>query len=587
MTRRVIVGASCSGKSTYTWENRADDDLVVDFDRIAGALGNTKPHDSSGLIGEATFRARLSAIKTALERDENSWIIHGNPSAEQIDEYVAVGAEFIVLDPGLDECLARAEAEDRPDGTEENIRAWYDDPPSLPDTATVTTITDTTEAHMKTSMKTGRPHAAASGPTMRGANRYWGTIAPPKSKAEFFDAVTTPAPAGDGTVATIRMYGPIDSWGGWWGISASDVSDVLDALPDSVTQIILRINSPGGEVFEAMAILNMLRAHKATVTGVVDGLAASAASVIAAGCDDTVMSPGTQMMIHSPLSWTYGNAEDLRKLAETLDSIEASIIEIYRDKAGESTWGQLLAAETWYTAQQAVEAGLADRVAVIKDAGETATAGADEDPDELEPLEGDDVDDLYLAARARLQTHPTAATAARKPPSSTESGEPNRKDEAMAYGDLQAGLRERLGVTDAAATDDELLAAVDEALSEQPDAPAAPAATIPAGTQIIEDNVLEQLRADAAAGREARDEQIRARRDGIITAALRDGRITAATAPNFRALLDADEDGTTKVLDSMAKNTVPVAEIGHAENLSEEDALMAQAGWGAENEEAR
>lgn len=575
MTRKVIVGASCSGKSTYTWDNRADDDLVVDFDKIAGALGNTKPHDSSGLIGEATFRARLSAINTALERDENSWIIHGNPSAEQIDEYIDAGAEFVVLDPGMDECLARADDEGRPEGTEENIRAWYAGPPTFPAKATVTTITDTMEAHMhKIQART-----AASTPTMRGANRYWGNVTPPKNKTEFFNAITIPAPTGDGSIATIRMYGPIDSWGGWWGVSASDVSDVLDALPDTVTQIILRINSPGGEVFEAMAILNMLRAHKATVTGVVDGLAASAASVIAAGCDDTVMSPGTQMMIHSPLSWTYGNAEDLRKLAGTLDSIEASIVEIYRDKAGESDWASLLAEETWFTAQQAVEAGLADRVGVIQDAGETSTAGGEDDLDELDPLEGDTVDDLFAAARARLQTHPIAATAARKLPRSTESGDPNRKDEAMAYGDLQAGLRERLGVTDAAADDETLLAALDESLAEQPHTPAAAAATIPAGTRLIEDSIYEQMRADAAAGREAREQQIRDRRDAKIKAALNDGRITAATAPTFRALLDSDEDGTTAALDAMAKNSaLPVAEIGHGVddvNASDEAAYRA------------
>ena len=63
------------------------------------------------------------------------------------------------------------------------------------------------------------------------AYRYWGNQKPPKTKAEFFNAVTTVTPTGDSTIATIRMYGPIDSWGGFWGISAKDVSGVLDALP--------------------------------------------------------------------------------------------------------------------------------------------------------------------------------------------------------------------------------------------------------------------------------------------------------------------------------------------------------------------
>ncbi|MFK4760305.1 head maturation protease, ClpP-related [Microbacterium sp. ZW T5_45] len=416
-----------------------------------------------------------------------------------------------------------------------------------------------------------------------GRNRYWGNLTPPTSKTEFFDAITTPAPAGDGTVATIRMYGPIDSYGGWWGISASDVSDVLDALPDTVSQIVLRINSPGGEVFEAMSILNMFRAHSATVTAVVDGIAASAGSFLAVGCDETVMSPGTQMMIHSPLTWDYGNAADLRKTAEVLDSIEESIISIYRDKAGESAWGELLAAETWYTAAQAVTAGLADRVAVIQDAGETLTPGAPEEPD-IDPLEGDGVEDRYAAARARLALRPVGAAAPTKPPSSSEPGNPTQK-EALAMSDaLKAGLSARLGVTDAAISDDDLLAAVDEALGEQTDTPAA-SAVIPAGTQLIEDTVLDTLRADAAAGREAREQQINDRRDAMIQNALSEGRITAASAPQFRAMLDADEDSATAVLASLAANTVPVAEIGHAAGeVSAEDALYAK--YTGETEEA-
>ncbi|WP_205814093.1 head maturation protease, ClpP-related [Microbacterium sp. K24] len=403
-----------------------------------------------------------------------------------------------------------------------------------------------------------------------GKNRYWGKLTPPKSKAEFFDAITMPAPAGEGTVATIRLYGPIDSWGGWWGISASDVSDVLDALPESVTQIILRINSPGGEVFEAMSILNMLRAHKAAVLGVVDGLAASAGSVIAVGCDETVMSPGTTMMIHSPSSIAWGNAAEMRKTADILDGIEESIIEIYRDKAGESAWGELLSAETWFTAQKAVESGLADRVAVVKDAGETATAGAD-DEDPADPLEGDDVEDMYQSARAHLGLRPIGASASPKPPSSPEPGEPNRKENVVDHDAFKAGIRERLGMTDANASEEQITAALDETLTEQADTPAAPTASIPAGTQLIEDNVLTQMRADAAAGREAREQQISDRRDGIIADAMKTGRISAASAPNFRAMLDADETAAAKVIDSLAPNAVHVEEVGHSDTLTSAD----------------
>jgi ATP-dependent protease ClpP protease subunit len=411
------------------------------------------------------------------------------------------------------------------------------------------------------------------------ANRYWGERKVPEAKKDFFNAVTTPAPSGAGTVATIRMYGPIDSWGGFWGISTKDVGQVLDQLPDEVTQIILRINSPGGEVFEGVSILNMLRAHKASVTAVVDGLAASAASVIAAGCDDTVMSPGTQMMIHSPSTITWGNATDLRKDADLLDGIETSLIEIYEAKAGAKDWAGLLAAETWMNAAETVAAGLADRVAVIPDAGEAETVGSEL----IEPPDDDTLDDV---ARARTKRHHSrAAATAHELPSSTEPGDPNRKENVVAYDDLKAGLRERLGVTDAAASDDVLLAAVDETLAETAD----PTTAVPAGTTLIDSTVLAELQANAQAGARALAAQDAARRDGIVDKAIEEGRITASNRETWRTMLDNSEEGTTSLLASLAANTaIPVKELGNssAAESTEAEGIYAKAWGNDENKEA-
>ncbi|MGV8852825.1 MAG: head maturation protease, ClpP-related [Rhodoglobus sp.] len=410
-------------------------------------------------------------------------------------------------------------------------------------------------------------------------NRFWGEKPIPKSKAEFFNAVTMPAPVGEGTVATIRLYGPIDSWGGFWGISTKDVGQVLDALPETVTQVILRINSPGGEVFEGVSILNMLRAHKASVTAVVDGLAASAASVIAAGCDETVMSPGTQMMIHSPWTFTLGNATQLRKDADRLEGIESSLIEIYQAKAGDADWSTLLAEETWYTAAETVTAGLADRVAVIPDAGEAATVGDEEPVIVVVPLDGDE----DSAHTTRIATFATART--NKLPSSSEPGNPNRKENAVAYSDLQAGIRERLGVTDANASDETLFAAFDEALAERAE-PETPVSTIPEGAVVMDAASLTELREQAAQGAQALEQQHSARRDTIIEKALADGRIAASSQEGWRAQLDKDEDGIATLLGSFPKNTVPVAEVGHSDTVNNaEDALYAQA-WGQNEKEA-
>jgi ATP-dependent protease ClpP protease subunit len=402
-------------------------------------------------------------------------------------------------------------------------------------------------------------------------NRYWGKQPVPESKAEFFNAVTTPVPGRDGdTIATIRLYGPIDSWGGFWGVSAKDVSAVLDALPDSVSEIRLRINSPGGEVFEGVSILNMLRAHKAKVTAVVDGRAASAASVIAAGCDECVMSPGTQMMIHSPSVIAWGNASVLRKQATILDGIEKSIVEIYTAKAGEKDWAALLADETWMTASEAVDQGLADRVEVVPDAGDAETVGAGDEtvliPDEDEPED----------SAARLVVFASEARAsAPKLPVSTESGEPHRKDNVMAYDDLKAGLATRLGVTDAAADDDVLLSALDTKLAEQPTPSASATPPLPKGAVVMDGAAFEELKADAAAGREARAEQIKDRRDGIVASAIGDGRIAASSQTLWREQLEKDEDGVKALLESFPKNTaLPVVELGHSDEPTDSESAL-------------
>src|SRR5699024_6271935 len=119
-------------------------------------------------------------------------------------------------------------------------------------------------------------------------------------------------PVVDDGVATMRLYDPIDSWGGDWGVSAKEFADALGALPADTSEIRLHINSPGGMVYEAIAILNQLRSHKARVVAVVDGLAASAASFIAAGADEVIMGRNTEMMVHDAWNFCIGNAADMR-----------------------------------------------------------------------------------------------------------------------------------------------------------------------------------------------------------------------------------------------------------------------------------
>jgi ATP-dependent Clp endopeptidase proteolytic subunit ClpP len=195
--------------------------------------------------------------------------------------------------------------------------------------------------------------------------RFWGRQRPTaERRVPILAEVPTPSTEDDATVtATLRLYGPIDSWGGMWGVSALEVLDALDQMGD-VSDIRLHINSPGGEVYEGIAILSALRQHPARVTAVVDGIAASAASFIATGADEVVMSPNSELMVHDAWGITIGPAADHHKSGDDLDRISNNIASIYATKAGGEvqTWRDAMLAETWYGADEAVAAGLADRV---------------------------------------------------------------------------------------------------------------------------------------------------------------------------------------------------------------------------------
>lgn len=168
----------------------------------------------------------------------------------------------------------------------------------------------------------------------------------------------------EGSKATLRLYQNIDDWGGPWGLSATELTAELDALPPGIDTIELRINSYGGVVFEAVTIMNALRSHEARIVAVVEGLAASAASFLAVSADETIMMPSSRLMLHAAWGIGIGNSADLRSYADVLDGLTNDIAEVYAAKTGEDTavWFERLQTDAWYSAQEAVDAGLADRI---------------------------------------------------------------------------------------------------------------------------------------------------------------------------------------------------------------------------------
>lgn len=161
-------------------------------------------------------------------------------------------------------------------------------------------------------------------------------------------------------VAEIAIYDEI----GAWGVTAKQFAQELRALGD-LSLINLHIHSPGGDVFEGMAIYNLLASHPARVEVYVDGLAASMASVIAMVGDVVIMPANAMMMIHRPWGIQGGDADEMRRYAELLDKVEGTLVASYTKKTGKSEEEikQLLAAETWLTGAEAVEQGFADQLA--------------------------------------------------------------------------------------------------------------------------------------------------------------------------------------------------------------------------------
>jgi ATP-dependent protease ClpP protease subunit len=273
-----------------------------------------------------------------------------------------------------------------------------------------------------------------------------------------------------GGTAAVYIYDEI----GYWGVSASDFVAELSEM-QGVTAIDLHLNSPGGEVFDGLAIMNCLRSHPASVTTYVDGLAASIASVIAMAGDRIVMGPHSQLMIHEGSGLCIGDAAEMRKMADLLDFQSDNIAGVYQARAGGTVeeWRALMVTETWYTAEEAVAAGLADEVSqrpTTVPAQAAVPAGA--------PMDNTwDLSVFRYAGRDQAPEPKPVAKAAAAPKPAPPSQTPTP---VTGQPTLTADVRSLIGEEAAAQLAAAVVPPIEEKPPAEPDADAAPAAQAPA-----------------------------------------------------------------------------------------------------------
>lgn len=162
-----------------------------------------------------------------------------------------------------------------------------------------------------------------------------------------------------GSNAEIMIYDEI----GYLAITAKDFVRDLNNIQSATIDI--HLNTPGGEVFDGLAIYNALKSHPASITTYVDGIAASIGSVIAMAGDRVVMAKNASMMIHDGMGMVAGNAQDMQNMMVLLDKTSNNIASIYAEKTmtKPDKWREMMKAETWFSAEEALEAGLADEIA--------------------------------------------------------------------------------------------------------------------------------------------------------------------------------------------------------------------------------
>lgn len=369
---------------------------------------------------------------------------------------------------------------------------------------------------------------------------------------------------------------------GIYGTRASEFAERLKEAGDG--DITLRVNSPGGDVYEGLAIMNQLRNHPGRVTAYVEGLAASAASfIVVGGSDELIMNRNSELMIHDAMSMVSGNAEEITTALAGLERASENIASIYAEKAGGDSepWREAMRAETWFTAEEAVEAGLADSVGgIVRPAAEVAAMqskfslmnkfkGRQGNPPADLINKGEDMADTKelsnllkeineardgLLSMVNSANELTAALLADSEANAKELADGVEDVEQPEPGEAQPEPGEHEEVSE-------------EEEAEEPaevEQPAEEDGERPEETVTIDAATYAELKAAAEHGWAAAEEKAKAERAAEVDNWISEGRISAALRSKAVAAIERDADAARATYGSNPKGTIPRAALGHA-----------------------
>lgn len=403
--------------------------------------------------------------------------------------------------------------------------------------------------------------------------REWFTVVRPEAKADNGSATTR---------ATIHINDVIGASFFFGGVDAAELIREIDDL--TVDAIDVRINSEGGSAYDGLAIANAIMRNQATTTTYVDGLAASAASLIALAGDRVVMSRYGQMMLHNSRGGLMGTADELRDYAKFLDGLNASMADFYADRAGGDAkdWAKAMARETWYRADEALAAGLVTEVdeTTRREDVEAAVAAAMSRPAASFKYAGRQAAPAPTARADSATAKPVAAVNDRE----KEAPVADKKTltESLGLGadatdeDVLKAARDALGLTDDdeagdsgdsvdAGTGDIAGATGDVVGAETRELAAAVASAQKAGGVFLPAERLARLEKQAGDGATALAAQVAAAHAGKLDTAIAQGKILPTERDKYAALMTADEATTTALLEQIpAEARAPITELGHA-----------------------